>query len=208
MIGLIGKKTGMTQVFDETGKLIPVTVIEFPPNVVVGTKTADKDGYDAVLLGVYDQKKVNTTKPFAGQFPEGVAPKKILREMRGFEGEVKVGESLGPKAFEGVRFVDVTATSKGKGFQGVVKRWGFGGGRNTHGSKFHREPGSTGQSTYPHHTFKNVKLPGRMGRERVTVQNLRVVRIDAEAGFMLVRGAVPGPRSCTVVVRDAVKKQK
>jgi len=161
-----------------------------------------------VLLGVYDQKKTNVSKPCAGQYPEGVAPKRILRELRDFEGEVKVGESLGPKLFEGLRFVDVTATSKGKGFQGVVKRWHFGGGRNTHGSKFHREPGSTGQSTYPHHTFKNVKLPGRMGRERVTVQNLRVVRVDAEAGFMLVRGAVPGPRTCTVVVRDAVKKQK
>jgi large subunit ribosomal protein L3 len=208
MIGLIGKKTGMTQVFDETGKLIPVTVIEFAPNVVVGTKSAGKDGYDAVLLGVYDKKKSRTTKPYAGQFPEGVAPTRILREMRDFEGEVKVGDKLGPKVLEGLRFVDVTATSKGKGFQGVVKRWHFGGGRNTHGSKFHREPGSTGQSTYPARTFKNVKLPGRMGRERVTVQNLKVVRVDAEASFMLVRGAVPGPRSCTVVVRDAVKKQK
>jgi len=208
MIGLIGKKTGMTQVFDEGGKLVPVTVIEFAPNVVVGTKSAEKDGYDAVVLGVYEMKKSRATKPYSGQFPEGVAPTKILREMRDFASEVKVGDSLGPKLLEGVRFVDVTATSKGKGFQGVVKRWGFGGGRNTHGSKFHREPGSTGQSTYPHHTFKNVKLPGRMGRERVTVQNLKVVRIDAEAGFMLVRGAVPGPRTCTVVVRDAVKKQK
>jgi large subunit ribosomal protein L3 len=208
MIGLIGKKTGMTQVFDESGKLVPVTVIEFAPNVVVGKKSVDKDGYDAVLLGVRDLKKSGITKPYAGQFPEGVAPKGILREMRGFSADVKVGDSLGPKVFEGLRFVDVTATSKGKGFQGVVKRWHFGGGRNTHGSKFHREPGSTGQSTYPHHTFKNVKLPGRMGREQVTVQNLKVVRIDAEAGFMLVRGAVPGPRTCTVVVRDAVKKQK
>jgi large subunit ribosomal protein L3 len=208
MIGLIGKKTGMTQVFDETGKLVPVTVIEFAPNVVVGKKSADKDGYDAVVLGVYDMKKSRASKPYAGQFPEGVAPTKILLEMRDFSGDVKVGESLGPKTLEGIRFVDVTATSKGKGFQGVVKRWNFGGGRNTHGSKFHREPGSTGQSTYPHHTFKNVKLPGRMGRERVTIQNLRVVRIDAEAGFMLVRGAVPGPRTCTVVVRDAVKKTK
>jgi len=208
MIGLIGKKTGMTQVFDESGKLVPVTVIEFAPNVVVGKKTADKDGYDAVVIGVGDLKKSQITKPYAGQFAEGIAPKKILREMRDFSGEVKVGDSVGAKSFEGVRFVDVTATSKGKGFQGVVKRWHFGGGRNTHGSKFHREPGSTGQSTYPHKTFKNVKLPGRMGRERVTVQNLKVVRVDAEAGFMLVRGAVPGPRTCTVVVRDAVKKQK
>jgi large subunit ribosomal protein L3 len=208
MIGLIGKKTGMTQVFDETGRLIPVTVIEIAPNVVVGKKTAEKDGYDAVVLGVYDKKKSTTTKPYAGQFPEGVNPTKILREMRDFEKEVAIGDKLGVSALEGLRFVDVCATSKGKGFQGVVKRWHFGGGRSTHGSKFHREPGSTGQSTYPHKTFRNVKLPGRMGGERVTMQNLKVVRVDAEGGFVLVRGAVPGPRNCDVVVRDAVKKQK
>mgnify|MGYP001282478293 FL=1 len=146
------------------------------------------------------------TKPYAGQFPEGVQPTKLLREMRDFGKEVQVGQSLGAEAFEGVRFVDVTATSKGKGFQGVMKRWGFGGGRSTHGSKFHREPGSTGQRTYPHKTFKNVKLPGHMGSEKVTVLNLKVVRVDAAEGLVLVRGAVPGPRNCTVVVRSAVKK--
>jgi large subunit ribosomal protein L3 len=208
MIGLIGKKIGMTQVFDDIGRLIPVTVIEFAPNVVLGKKTSDKDGYDAAIVGVYDMKKVKVTKPYAGQFPEGVAPKKIVRELRDFSKDVTVGESLGPAIFEGVRFVDITATSKGKGFQGVMKRWNFSGGRSTHGSKFHREPGSTGQRTYPHKTFKNVKLPGHMGHETVTVQNLKVVKIDAEGSFILVRGAVPGPRSCTVVVRDAVKKQK
>jgi large subunit ribosomal protein L3 len=208
MIGLIGKKTGMTQVFDETGRLIPVTVIEVAPNVVVGKKTTEKDGYNAVILGVYEKKKGAATKPYAGQFPEGINPTRILREMRDFEKEVAVGDKLGVSALEGLRFVDVSATSKGKGFQGVVKRWHFGGGRNTHGSKFHREPGSTGQSTYPHKTFKNVKLPGHMGAEKVTMQNLKVVRVDAEAGFVLVRGAVPGPRNCDVVVRDAVKKQK
>ncbi len=206
MIGLIGKKVGMTQVFDETGKLIPVTVIEFAPNVVVGKKTADKDGYDAVVVGVYAKKKSRVTKPYAGQFPEGTEPTRILREMRGFEKDVTVGDKLGVEVLEGARFVDVSATSKGKGFQGVMKRWNFGGGRNTHGSKFHREPGSTGQSTYPHKSFKNVKLPGRMGREKVTVQNLRVVKVDAEGGFILVRGAVPGPRACDVLVRGAVKK--
>lgn len=208
MIGLIGKKTGMTQVFDETGRLIPVTVIEIAPNVVVGKKTAEKDGYDAVVLGVYDKKKSNVTKPYAGQFPEGINPTRILHEVRGFTKEVAVGEKLGAGTFDGIRFVDVSATSKGKGFQGVIKRWHFGGGRASHGSKFHREPGSTGQSTYPHKTFKNVKLPGHMGNERVTMQNLKVVRVDAEGGFILVRGAVPGPRTCDVVIRDAVKKQK
>jgi len=208
MIGLIGKKIGMTQIFDETGKLVPVTVIEFAPNQVVAKKSVDKDGYNAVVLGIYDLKKGRASKPYAGQFPEGLTPTRILQELRDFSKEVAVGDKLGASTFEGIRFVDVAATSKGKGFQGVVKRWGFGGGRNTHGSKFHREPGSTGQSTYPHKTFKNVKLPGHMGNERVTIQNLRVVRVDAEGGFILVRGAVPGPRSCTVVVRDAVKKTK
>jgi large subunit ribosomal protein L3 len=206
MIGLIGKKIGMTQVFDQTGRLIPVTVVQIAPNVVVGKKVADKDGYDAVIVGVYEKKKIQITKPYAGQFPQPVKPTRILRELRGFEKEVVVGESLDVKTLEGIRYVDVTATSKGKGFQGVVKRWNFAGGRATHGSKFHREPGSTGQSTWPHRTFKNVKLPGRMGRETVTVQNLKVVRVDAEKGCILIRGAVPGPRNCDVVVRNAVKK--
>ncbi|HEY9053452.1 MAG TPA: 50S ribosomal protein L3 [Rectinemataceae bacterium] len=206
MIGAIGKKIGMTQVFDATGKLVPVTVVQVVPNVVVGVKSADEDGYDAIVVGAYEKKKSRVTKPYAGQFQEGIAPTRILSEMRDFDKEVKVGEVLDVKLFEGVRYVDVIATSKGKGFQGVVKRWGFGGGRSTHGSKFHREPGSTGQSTYPHRTFKNVKLPGRMGRERVTVQNLRVVRVDAEKGVLLVKGALPGPRNCDLVVRKAIKK--
>jgi large subunit ribosomal protein L3 len=206
MIGVIGKKLGMTQVFDETGKLIPVTVVQVVPNVVVGLKKADADGYDAIVVGAYAKKKTRVTKPYAGQFPEGIEPTRILSEMRDFEKEVAVGEILDAKILEGVRYVDVTATSKGKGFQGVVKRWGFGGGRATHGSKFHREPGSTGQSTYPHKTFKNVKLPGRMGREKVTVMNLRVVRVDLEKGVVLVRGALPGPRNCDLLVRKAIKK--
>lgn len=206
MIGLIGKKVGMTQIFDKSGKLIPVTVVSIEPNIVVGKKTAECDGYNAVVLGVLDQKKIRITKPYAGQFPESIPPKKILKEMRDFANEVSVGDSLDVTLFEAIRFVDVTATSKGKGFQGVVKRWNFGGGRNTHGSKFHREPGSTGQCTWPHHTFKNVKMPGRMGREQVTVQNLRLVGVDKEKGCLLIRGAVPGPRNCDVIVRNAVKK--
>ncbi len=206
MIGIIGKKLGMTQVFDDTGKLIPVTVVQVVPNVVVGKKTTDKDGYDAIVVGVYEKKKTRVTKPYGGQFAEGIAPTRILREMRDFEKDVQVGEKLDVAVLEGIRYVDVTATSKGKGFQGVMKRWNFAGGRSTHGSKFHREPGSTGQSTYPHKSFKNIKLPGRMGRERVTVLNLRVVRVDAEKGFVLVRGALPGPRNCDVLVRKAIKK--
>lgn len=206
MIGLIGKKLGMTQVFDDTGKLIPVTVVQVVPNVVVGKKTTEADGYDAIVVGVYEKKKSRVSKPYGGQFPEGIPPSRILREMRDFEKEVQVGEKLDVALLDGVRYVDVTATSKGKGFQGVVKRWGFGGGRSTHGSKFHREPGSTGQSTYPHKSFKNIKLPGHMGNERVTVQNLRVVRVDTEKGVVLVRGALPGPRNCDLLVRKANKK--
>ncbi|TXT48887.1 MAG: large subunit ribosomal protein L3 [Spirochaetes bacterium] len=206
MLGLIGKKLGMTQVFDPTGKLVPVTVVQVVPNVVVGKKTSEDDGYDAIVVGAYQKKKTRVTKSYAGQFPEGVAPTRILRELRDFEKEVQVGEVLDAALLEGVRYVDVTATSKGKGFQGVVKRWGFGGGRATHGSKFHREPGSTGQSTYPHKTFKNVKLPGHMGHEQVTVQNLKVVSVDTEKGVVLVRGALPGPRNCDVLVRKAIKK--
>lgn len=206
MIGLIGKKLGMTQVFDETGKLVPVTVVQVVPNLVVGKKTSEKDGYNAIVVGAFEKKKTRVTKPYGGQFAEGMKPTRILSEMRDFEKDVEVGQSLDVTLLEGVRYVDVVATSKGKGFQGVVKRWGFGGGRATHGSKFHREPGSTGQSTYPHKTFKNVKLPGRMGREKVTVQNLKLIRIDAEKSYVLVRGALPGPRNCDVLVRKAIKK--
>jgi len=206
MLGLMAKKVGMTQVFDETGSLVPVTVLRIEPNVVVAQKTQEKNGYQAVVLGVDDMAKVRTSKPYAGQFPENIAPKKTLREFRDFEKEVVLGDKLGVEVFDGVRYVDVSGVSKGKGFQGVVKRYGFGGGRKTHGSKFHREPGSTGQSTYPHKSFKNVKLPGRMGREQVTVLNLRVVNVDAEKQLVLVRGAVPGINKGLVVVRAAVKK--
>jgi large subunit ribosomal protein L3 len=206
MLGLFAKKVGMTQVFDEAGNMVPVTVMRIDPNVVVAQKTEEKDGYKAVLVGIDDAKKSRVTKPYAGQFAENIAPKKHLKEIRDFEKEVAVGDSLGIEVMEGVRYVDVSGVSKGKGFQGVVKRYGFGGGRKTHGSKFHREPGSTGQSTYPGKTFKNVKLPGRMGRESVTVLSLRVVKMDAEKQLILVRGSVPGINKGLVFVRAAVKK--
>jgi large subunit ribosomal protein L3 len=206
MLGLLAKKVGMTQIFDDEGNLVPVTVVRVDPNVVVAQKTPDKDGYAAVVLGVDDMKKQRVSKPYGGQFPESIAPKKRLREFRDFEREVAVGDSLGAELFEGCRYVDVTGISKGKGFQGVVKRWGFHGGRHTHGSKFHREPGSTGQSTYPGRTFKNVKLPGRMGREKTTVLSQRLVKVDAENQLLLIRGAVPGINQGLVLVRVAVKK--
>jgi large subunit ribosomal protein L3 len=206
MLGLMARKVGMTQVFDDTGNLVPVTVLRIDPNVVIAQKNKEKDGYDAVVLGVDDKKKKLVTKPYAGQFPENITPKKHLKEMRDFEKEVAVGDLLGVELFADCRYVDVTGISKGKGFQGVMKRWGFGGGRRSHGSKFHREPGSTGQSTYPAKTFKNVKLPGRMGREKTTVLSQKVVKIDAEKHLLLIRGAVPGVNKRLVLVRAAVKR--
>jgi large subunit ribosomal protein L3 len=196
----------MTQVFDGEGNMVPVTVMHVAPNIVIAKKTEEKDRYNAVVIGVGDAKKNRVTKPYAGQFPENITPKKRLQEMRDFEKEAAVGDSLGVETLEGVRYVDVSGVSKGKGFQGVVKRYGFGGGRKTHGSKFHREPGSTGQNTYPHRTFKNKKMPGRMGRESVTVLSLRVMKLDAEKQLILVRGSVPGNNGGLVLVRAAVKR--
>jgi large subunit ribosomal protein L3 len=206
MLGLLARKVGMTQVFDDDGNLVPVSVIRIDPNVVISHKTPEKDGYSAVVVGVDELKQNKVTKPYAGQFPENITPKKRIKEFRDFEKECAVGDSLGAEIFEGVRYVDVTGVSKGKGFQGVMKRWGFSGGRHTHGSKFHREPGSTGQSTYPGRTFKNVKLPGHMGREKTTILSLRVVKLDTEKQLIMVRGAVPGIKRGRVVVRAAVKK--
>ncbi|MCH5290173.1 MAG: 50S ribosomal protein L3 [Treponema sp.] len=206
MKGLMAKKVGMTQVFDENGNLTPVTVIHVEPNTVIATKTKEKCGYNAVVLGLEDLKKNKITKPYAKQFPENIAPKRHLKEFRDFEGEVKVGDQIGVELFNTVRFIDVTATSKGKGFQGVMKRWGFHGGRASHGSKFHREAGGTGACTTPGHTLKGVKMAGHMGCDRVTVQNLKVVKVDPELNVLLVRGAVPGARDCMLIVRAAVKK--
>jgi len=224
MLGLYAKKIGMTQIFDESGNLFPVTVMRIDPNVVIATKTKEADGYAAVVVGIDDAKKNRLSKPYAGQFTKtavsdepsagnkrvireiDITPKKRILELRDFEKEVAVGDSLGLEVLNGIRYVDVSGVSKGKGFQGVVKRYGFGGGRKTHGSKFHREPGSTGQNTYPHRTFKNRKLPGRMGRENVTILSLRVIKTDPEKRLIMVKGAVPGINKGLVFVRSAVKK--
>jgi large subunit ribosomal protein L3 len=206
MLGLLARKLGMTQVFDKEGNMVPVTVMSVEPNVVIAKRTEEKDRYNAVIVGVGDAKKSRVTKAYAGQFPENIAPKKTLVEFRDYEKDPAVGDAIGLESLEGIRYVDVSGVSKGKGFQGVVKRYGFGGGRKTHGSKFHREPGSTGQSTYPHRTFKNTKLPGRMGRERVTVLSLRVEKMDTEKQLILVRGSVPGNNGGLVLVRAAVKR--
>jgi len=214
MLGLYARKIGMTQVFDEAGNLFPVTVMRIEPNVVIGAKTNETDGYAAVIVGLEDAKKNRVIKPRAGQFPENIQPKKKIRELRDFaeayeeifKKKVAIGDALGIEVFESIRYVDVCGVSKGKGFQGVVKRHGFKGGRKTHGSKFHREPGSTGQNTYPARTHKNRKLPGRMGREKVTVLSLKVIKVDLEKQLIMVKGAVPGINKGLVFVRSAVKK--
>ena len=206
MKGLIAKKVGMTQVFDSNGELTPVTVIHVEPNTVVATKTKEANGYDAVVLGLEDVKDSKINKAYKGQFPENVSPKRHLKEFREFEKEVSIGDQIGLELFEKTSYLDVTATSKGKGFQGVMKRWGFHGGRATHGSKFHREAGGTGNCTTPGHSLKNVKMPGRMGFDRVTVQNLKIVKIDPELKVIMVRGAVPGVKDCTLIIKSAVKK--
>lgn len=207
MIGLIGRKIGMTQVFDETGRLVPVTVIQVEPNVVVGRRTPEKDGYSAVILGAEEAKPERLTKPLRGQYDKvGVAPRKRMVEVAGFDHECAVGDALSVDLFADAGFVDVIGTSKGKGYQGVMKRHGFGGGRKTHGSKFHRANGSTGMAAWPSRVIKGTRMPGRMGGERSTVQNLRVVRVDAEKQMLLVGGAVPGARNGYVLVSTAKKR--
>jgi large subunit ribosomal protein L3 len=207
MVGLIGRKVGMTQVFDETGRLVPVTVIQVQPNVVVGHRTPEKDGYSAVILGAEEAKPQRLTKPVRGQYEKaGVAPQQKLIEIADFEQECAVGDTLSVDLFADAGFVDVIGTSKGKGYQGVMKRHGFGGGRKTHGSKFHRANGSTGMAAWPSRVIKGTKMPGRMGGVRSTVQNLRVVRVDAEKQMLLVGGAVPGARNGYVLVSTAKKR--
>lgn len=204
MLGLIGKKLGMTQIFDEKGAPQGVTVIEVEPNLVVAQRTPEKNGYSAVVLGWGQIKASRRKKPVAGQFAEGLEPTRLLRELRGFEKECKTGDRIGVEAFAGVSWVDVVAVSKGKGFQGVVKRYHFSGGPKSHGSMVKREGGSTGQAHVK--TLPGRKMAGRMGGERTTVQNLRLLRVDAEKGLLLVHGAVPGAPGTAVLVSRAKKK--
>lgn len=213
MIGLIGKKVGMTQVFEEDGTLTPVTVIEIEPNVVIDQRNKEDHGYSAVVIGALDvkssssrKKSLPLKKPVSGQFRDNIAPKKHIVEIRDFSKDCAVGDSLGVEILSDFRFVDVVGTSKGKGYQGVMKRYNFGGGRATHGSKFHRANGSTGMAAWPSKVIKGTKMPGRMGGEQNTVQNLRVVKIDSEKKVILVKGAVPGSRNSMVLVRQAKKR--
>lgn len=196
----------MTQVFNESGVLTPVSVIQFDDNVVVGERVPERDGYSACLLGSVEMKESRVSKPYAGQFKEDVKPQKYLFEIRDFGAEYSVGTKFGVGLLSELSYVDVIGTSKGKGYQGVMKRHNFGGGRKTHGSKFHRAPGSTGMAAWPSKVMKGKKMPGRMGGERVTVQNLSVVSVDEENRLLLVEGAIPGRRNGMVYVRSAKKK--
>ena len=206
MLGLIGKKVGMTQVFDDRGVLTPVTVIKIEGNVVVAERTVEKNGYSACVIGAVDAKKSTVTKPYAGQFNEVCEPKKYLLEMRDFDKEVSISDVLGVDIFKEIAFVDVECSSKCKGYQVVMKRHGFGGGRATHGSNFHRGLGGTSMAATPSRVYKGTKMPGRMGGEKTTVQNLRVVKVDEEKQVLMVKGAVPGPRQSVVIVKKAKKK--
>ena len=205
MLAIIGRKIGMTHLFNEEGLCVPLSVVQVEPNVVVRERTPEANGYSAKVIGAESLKKSRTPKPYAGQFPQGTDPTRYLLEFKDFERECKVGDKLGVEIFEGVRFVDVRGTTKGKGFQGVVRRHGFHGGPGAHGSKFHREMGSVGTGAF-RKIVKGSRMPGRMGDARLTVQNQRLFRVDKEKGLLLIKGAIPGRRGGMVVVSKAGKK--
>jgi len=209
MKSLLGKKLGMTQVFDEEGKLVPVTVIEAGPCSVVQRKTVATDGYEAVQLGFGAQKPERVVKPLAGHFKKaGVGTMRELREVHvEADDAAKAGDTWTAALFEGVNFVDVLGVSKGKGFQGVMKRHNFGGGRATHGSHFHRTTGSIGMKEKPGRVLKGKRMAGQMGSTDVTVQSLKVVQVRAAENLILVKGAVPGANGTTLVVREALKRK-
>ena len=206
-IGVIGRKCGMTRVFTEDGASVPVTVVEVTPNRVTQIKTGETDGYEAVQVTTGERRASRVTKPQAGHFAKaGVQAGRTVGEFRAPAGDLAVGGEVKADIFEAGQKVDVTGTSKGKGFQGVIKRWSFSMQDATHGNSLsHRAPGSIGQNQSPGRVFKGKKMAGHMGAERVTVQNLEVVRVDAEKNLLLIRGAVPGAPGSNVIVRPAVK---
>ncbi|HEY9231266.1 MAG TPA: 50S ribosomal protein L3 [Blastocatellia bacterium] len=205
--GIIGKKLGMTQLFADDGSVTPVTVIKAGPCIVVQKKTVNTDGYDAVQLGLVEEKaprKVN--KPTEGHFKRaGVPPTRVLREVRvqASEDGTNVGDKVLVDIFNQNDLVEIIGRSKGRGFAGFIKRHGFGGGRATHGSMFHRAPGGIGASAYPSRVFKGTKMAGHMGNERKTVKNLRVVAVDTDNNLLMIHGAVPGPNGAYVLIKKA-----
>jgi len=207
MKGILGRKLGMTQVFTAEGNVIPVTVIEAGPNVVLQKKDQENDGYEAIQLGFSDKKESRATKPAIGHAKKAeTAPKRYVREIRGINvGEYEVGQVVKADLFTAGEFVDVTGISKGKGFQGNIKRWNQSRGPMAHGSRYHRGPGSMG-SIQANRVPKGKRLPGHMGNETVTIQNLEVVRVDTERNVLLIKGAIPGPKNSYVKVKLTVKK--
>lgn len=207
MKGILGRKLGMTQVFTEDGNVVPVTVIEAGPNVVLQKKGLANDGYEAVQIGFADKKNVN--KPSVGHAAKAnTTPKRYVRELRGVDlSAYEVGQVLGADVFAAGDEIDVTGISKGKGFAGAIKRHNQSRGPMAHGSRYHRRPGSLG-SINPGRVFKGQTLPGRMGGERITVQNLEVVKVDTERNLLLVKGSIPGPKNAFVTVKTAVKSGK
>ncbi len=194
--GILGKKVGMTQIFDDDGRVIPVTVVEAGPCVVVQVKTDERDGYSAAQIGLVESSpRRHAPQAIVGHFKEaGVPPTRMVGEVP-IEGDCKPGDSILAEIFSPDDVVNITGKSKGRGFQGVMKRHGHGGGRETHGSGWHRKPGSIGQSAWPSKVFKGVKMPGQMGNKRITVKNVRVVKVDADRNLLFLKGGVPGARN-------------
>ncbi|MFN2748173.1 MULTISPECIES: 50S ribosomal protein L3 [Bacillus] len=206
--GILGRKIGMTQVFAENGDLIPVTVIEAAANVVLQKKTAENDGYEAIQIGFDDKRDKLANKPEKGHVAKAeTAPKRFVKELRGVDMDAyEVGQEVKVDIFSNGEIVDVTGTSKGKGFQGAIKRHGQSRGPMSHGSRYHRRPGSMGPVD-PNRVFKGKLLPGRMGGEQITVQNLEIVKVDAERNLLLVKGNVPGAKKSLVTIKSAVKSK-
>jgi large subunit ribosomal protein L3 len=205
--GIIGKKLGMTQIFDETGLCIPVTVVEAGPCVVVQKKTKEVDGYEAIQVGFGAVKEKHVNKPKKGHFEKAhVEPRKVIRELKlENSSEFTVGDEIKADMFEIGDMIDVAGTSKGKGFAGPIKRWGFGRGLMTHGSKYHRRTGSLASGREPSHVFKGRKMPGHMGSVRRTVQGLKIVRVDADRNLILIKGSIPGGKGTLVTIKSSVK---
>ena len=210
MKGILGKKLGMTQVFDENGVVIPVTVVEAGPVVVTQIKTVETDGYNAVQVGYAERKEKHANQPMKGHFAKAkVSLKKHIREfLVDNTDDYELGQEIKVDAFTENDMVDVTATSKGKGTQGSIKRHNFSRGPETHGSKSHRTSGARSAGSYPARVFKGAKGSGKMGNETVTVQNLTVVRVDSERNLLLIKGAVPGPKGGLVTIKETVKVSK
>ena len=206
MKGILGRKVGMTQVFTKDGKLVPVTVVSVEPNVVTQVKTSETDGYNAIQLATVDKKEKRASKASVGHAKKAnTTPKRYLKEIRDYEGTYNLGDTISADVFTAGEYVDVTGTSKGKGTEGVIKRWNQSRGPMTHGSRYHRGPGSMG-TMRPMHVLKGKKLPGHMGVETTTIQNLEIIEVNAAENYILVSGNIPGAKQSLVLIKTAVKK--